>query len=82
MKKVIATLYEVHCGFDWMNDGDGDKWTCATLDGARRFVEKQKEKGLTWYAIEGRQYLPCNDEDPDGQLYIGIIYHEFREVRK
>lgn len=78
---IVATLYEVHCHFEWEEDSEVSTWHCATLDGAHRFIEKQKTKGLMWYSIEGQDFIPCNEDDPDGQLYIGMKHFEFKELK-
>ena len=79
MATVVARLYEVRCHFTWQDENDVGVWHCATLDGAKRFIAKQKD--VDWYAIEGQDFIPCNENDPGGQLYIGMIYHEFKEIK-
>ena len=80
--RTHAILYEVTCQFDYQKeDNDVSIWHCASLKGARRFVEKQKALGgLLWYSIEGQEFIPCDENDPDGQLYIGMIHHEFHKT--
>lgn len=81
---VVASLYEVTCQFSWQKDDDDvSKWYCASLEGARRFVSEEMEKGdLLWYSIEGHDFIPCNENDPDGQLYRGITHFEFNDLTK
>ena len=76
---IIATLYKVTIGYDW-SDGTAS-WTCGSLEGARRFVKKEIGRGgVCWYSIMGHQYMPCHEDDPLGQLYIGLIHTEYNEV--
>lgn len=78
---VVATLYKVECHFDWEEENEVSTWHCGSLEGAYRFIEKQKEKGLLWYAIEGEDFCPCNEDDPEGQLFIGVNHFEFKELK-
>lgn len=82
MGTVVATLYKVECNFKWDEDVDSSSsWTFGSLNGARKFVEKRKDT-LRWYAISGYDYIPCDENEPDGQLYLGMIYHEFEENKE
>lgn len=75
---IVATLYKVTCSFTWQEDeNDTSTWHCASLDGAKRFIERQKD--LRWYSIEGQEFIPCDEDDPYGQLYIGMTYFEFND---
>lgn len=74
---IVAKLYKVTCNFGWQTEDETSTWHCATLDGAYRFIEKQKE--LRWYSIEENTFIPCDENDPDGQLYIGCNHFEFHE---
>ena len=79
---VVARLFEVTCQFSWQKDNDDvSKWHCASLEGARRFVKEEMGKGdLLWYSIEGQDFIPCDESDPDGQLYIGVNHFEFNDL--
>ena len=79
---VVARLYAVKCQFSWQKeDDDVSIWHCASLDGARRFIKEKMDKGdLLWYSIEGQDYIPCDEDDPNGQLYIGITHFEFHDL--
>lgn len=79
---TIVTLFKVECHFDWQTENDTSTWHCGSLDGARRLVEKQKADGLLWYSIEGYDYHPCKESDPLGQLYLGMIWFEFKELKE
>lgn len=77
---IIATLYKLKCQFDWqVKNDDTCTWTFGSLEGVHNFIEEQKKKGLLWYSIEGQEYIPCDENDPKGQLYIGLFYMEFKE---
>lgn len=81
--KRVARLFEVTCKFNYHGENEVANWHCGSLDGAYRFIEKLKSQGgLLWYSIEGQEFLPCDEDDPDGQLYIGVIHHEFKDLRK
>lgn len=82
MQTIIARLYKVTCQFDWQKGDETSTWHCGTLKGARRFVESQKDRGLLWYSIEGQDFIPCDENEPGGQLYIAMIHHEFKEIQK
>lgn len=75
----LATLFKVECHFDFEDENETSVWHCGSLEGARRFIEKQKSKGLLWYSIQGQDYIPCDENDPYGQLYIGLTHFEFKE---
>lgn len=76
---VVARLFKVTCHFAWQDKNETSTWHCASLDGAKRFIKRQKE--LEWYSIEGQNFIPCDEDDPTGQLYIGCTYHEFVELK-
>ena len=77
---VIASLYKVECNFTWQDENEVSTWHCATLEGAHRFIEVKND--LRWYSIEGQDFIPCNEEDPGGQLYIGVTHFEFIDLEK
>lgn len=78
---VLATLYHVDCHYSYMKEDDVAPYTFGSLEGAKQFVEEQKSKDLTWYSIKGLEYRPCDDNNPGGQLYMGMIYFDYQEVR-
>ena len=78
---IVAELFKVTCGFEWQEENETSTWHCATLEGAHRFVEKMKAQGLTWYSIEQETFIPCDEDDPDGQLYLGCDHFEFHECK-
>lgn len=79
---IMATLYKVTCHFNYQKENDTSTWHCATLNGAHRFVESKIENGLDWYSIEGEDFIPCDESDPGGFLYIGMKHFEFNEINK
>lgn len=81
---VVARLYKVTCQFSWQKDNDDvSTWHCASLEGAKRFVKEKMDKGdLLWYSIEGQDFIPCDENDPNGQLYIGMTHFEFNEIKE
>lgn len=81
MKAILATLYKVECNFTWEDKNSSSTWSFGSLEGAKKFVEKKKDE-LRWYSIEGLDYMPCDDDDPYGQLYQGMIYFEFNEFEE
>lgn len=65
--------------YTW-NHGDASTWHCGTLEGAQRFVAKKIEDPEVYaYSIEVTEWLPCDENDPDGQLYGGMLYMTFKE---
>lgn len=79
---VVARLFKITCQFTWQKGSDDvSVWHCASLEGARRFIKEKVIKGdLLWYSIEGQDYMPCDEDDPNGQLYIGITHFEFNDL--
>ena len=77
---IVAHLCKVTCNFKYQGENETDTWHCATMDGARRFVEG-KRKDLRWYSIEEQTFRTCNEDDPDGLLYIGLKNFEFEEFK-
>lgn len=76
MNEIIATIF-----MKWDTDGNGSPWHCGSLDGARRFVEQKLSNGdVRAYSIEYIRWMPIDDNDPDGQLYGVMIYHEYTEI--
>lgn len=74
---TIARLFKVTCHFDWQRENEVSTWHCGSLRGAKEFIAKQRE--LNWYSIEGEDFIPCDENDPGGQLYIGCTHFEFHE---
>lgn len=81
---VVATLFKVTLQMDWQKEDDETSiWHCGSLDGARRFCQKMIDKGgVLWFSIEGQDFIPCDENDPDGQLYIRTTHFEFYELHK
>ena len=80
---VIARLFKVTLQWDWQKEDETSTWHCATLEGARRFCQKMIDKGrVLWFSIEGQNFIPCDEDDPDGQLYIGMTHFEFHELKE
>lgn len=78
--KPVAVLFEVHIQFSWQEENEVSIYHCGSLEGAKKFVREWKGKDkIKWYSIEGQEFLPCKDNDPDGQLYIGVTHMEFNE---
>lgn len=78
--KAVAVLFEVTIQFSWQDENEISTYHCGSLEGARKLVRDWKGKDkIRWYSIEGQEFLPCKEDDPSGQLYIGVIHHEFHE---
>lgn len=76
MTEIKVTLF-----FDW--DDEGSEFHCGSIKGAKKFVENKVARGdVKAYAIEVIDWMPVDRKDPDGQLYGGMVYHEFQEVQK
>ena len=75
---VIATLFKVTVHFKGRDDNDVSTWHCGSYNGALRFIDTLDN--YDWYSIEGQEFRPCHDNDPMGQLYIGLICFDFHEV--
>lgn len=76
---VNVTMYKVTVHYDWQDEADdGGIWHCGSWEGAQAFVEEQKQKGADWYSIEEHTFIPCDEDDPAGQLYIGMGLFTFK----
>ena len=74
MVEIKVTLY-------YNDDMNGNTWHFGSLDGAKRFVESKVAKGDIYaYSIEAIEWLPIDANDPDGQLYGGMMYYDYKEV--
>ena len=83
MSKPVATIVKVICNHSWADDNDTSTYSFATVIGAQRWVKARLDRhDLDWFAIEGQHYYPCDDNNPDGQLYIGVFHTEFYDVLK
>jgi hypothetical protein len=77
---MIVTKLTV--GFTWAKDDrDVAHYSFGSVHGAKKWVQKNKEQ-INWYAIEEVEYIPCDKDDPMGQLYLGMLYHEFKDFRE
>lgn len=64
------------------DDGEGSTWHCGSLEGAKRFVEQKVAKGNVYaYSIEVIDWIPIDENDQDGQLYGGMRYMDYQEVK-
>ena len=72
------TFYRVNCKFNWAIDDDYDTYSFGSLEGAKAWIESKKAE-LMWCSIEGLEARPCNEGNPGGQLFYGMIYHDFIE---
>ena len=81
---VVARLFKVTLQWDWQKEDDETStWHCGSLEGARKFCQKMIDKGgVLWFSIEGEDFIPCDENDPDGQLYIGMTHFEFHELKE
>ena len=78
---TVARLFKVTIQFDYQKRDEVSTWHCGSLEGARNFCKEKIDKGgVIWYSIEGQDFIPCDKNDPNGLLYIGIIYNEFHEL--
>ena len=78
---TLFTYYKVSCNFKWEAEDDPElkntnTYSFASLEGARAWVERHRN-GVVCYSIEGLEAVPCFPDDPAGQLYFGMIYHDF-----
>lgn len=76
---MILTRLKV--GFKWEKDGNCSTYSFGSISGAKAWVE-EKRADIDWYAIEQVQYIPCDESNPGGQLYQGMLYHEFVDFKE
>lgn len=76
---TLFKFYKVECNHVWDDEDAVETHTFGSEIGARRWAEANKAE-LRWYSIEGLSAHPCNEDDPGGKLFYGMLYHEFREV--
>lgn len=73
MVEIKVTLY--------YNDDNGSTWHCGSLDGAKKFIDSKIAKGgVSGYCIEAIEWLPVDANEPDGLLYGGMKYFDYKEV--
>ena len=73
---VVARLVKLTVGFTWEKESEqGSVWHFGSVEGARKWVEAKDD--VAWYSIEVEEFIPCNDGDPLGQLYIGCDYFDY-----
>ena len=80
------TFYKLSCNFksDRVYDPElvhADEYSFGMLAGARAWVERHRDE-LVWYSITGLEAIPCDELHPEGQLYYGVIYHDFEWLDK
>ena len=79
---VLYTTVEVTLFYSW-GGGDGSTYTFGSLDGAKKYVlEKRERDDVNAYSIEVVDHIPCDENNPGGQLYGGMGYFEYREKGK
>jgi hypothetical protein len=69
-------IWKVDCGHVWDNEDSCSTYSFGSYDGALMWILKNADE-LKWAAIEENHYLPCDRENPGGQLYIGCDTHQF-----
>ncbi len=74
-------IYQLKAG---TGPNDTETYSFGSAEAAREFAQElgqgEYQPGdLTWYSIEGMEYLPCHREMPEGRLYIGVHSFEFAE---
>jgi hypothetical protein len=74
-------LTKLTVGFKWDKKGEGADYTFASIIGAREWIDNNRDQ-INWYAIIEVEYIPCNENNPMGQLYQGVLYHEFTEFKE
>lgn len=81
----IARLFEIEMQFDWHDESETATWHAASWEGAERIALEENSRPrqkVLWYSIEEREFYPCDKNDPDGRLYIGLGRHKFVDLRK
>lgn len=81
---VVARLVKLTVGFTWEDEAErgSSHWSFGSVEAARKWVEKYIEKSsdVAWYSIEEEEYIPCDENDPSGHLYIGCGYYDFVDL--
>lgn len=86
--KSLYTTWTVTIAWEWQkkfnDEREGSKYTFGSLKGCNDWVssqilrgEENPENKVLWYAIEGLNHYPCSEKEPEGQLYAGMIHHEY-----
>ncbi len=86
--KEIARMVKVTCQYDYQIEhrdetngaiNEVSTWYFGSWEGAYEFCNDEKKIGLQWFSMEDQSFLPCNEENPNGKLYIGCnrFYAEF-----
>ena len=86
--KAIARMMKVTCQYDYQvarreeTEGMTDEvstWNFGSWEEAIKFCYDEKDRGLNWFTIEDQSYFPCDENNPDGKLHIGVnkFYSEF-----
>lgn len=74
-------LTRLRVGFSWDREDNCSTYSFGSVEGAREWIKSHKEQ-IDWYAIEQVQYLPCDADNPKGQLYQGMLYHTYVDLRE
>lgn len=65
-------------------DENGDKYSMGTVDGAYDYIQKALAKpgnNITAYAVESINYYPIDESNPGGQLFGGMVHHNYQEIK-
>lgn len=84
MAKELFSLTTLTIFYDWAND-EGSSHSFGNVEGARRWINEQlehdKNNNINSYSIEENAYIPCDANDPNGKLYLGVRHFEFVDVK-
>lgn len=75
-------LWKVTCSHPWDAEDEISIYSFGSYDGALIWV-LQNGKDLDWAAIEENEYVPCDEENPGGRLYIKgghFEHHDKNEI--
>ena len=76
------TIWKVTCEFTTSISVNGKTeesvYSFGSYDGALMWVVNNADV-LRWASIEENNYIPCNKDNPDGQLYIGCDVFQYFE---
>ena len=72
-------IWKVDCGFSWEEDKNGcSSYSFGSYDGALMWVINHADE-LDWVSIADNNYMPCDEDNPEGQLYIGCDVSQYYE---
>ena len=74
---VVARLVKLTMAFTWEDEAarGSSYWTFGSVEAARKWAEGAAD--VAWYSIEEEEFIPCDENDPSGRLYIGCNYFDF-----